>query len=121
MACSTSFEAMIADSVAGECLSDGRKRTTLLSDRLRHYAEVPGLPRLIYAMHAPTSDKRYANTVSLVIADQDLGDMDVAMFCRFRMEFIIGHVDLSSLKLSPKRREMVLEALKLPAEVAPPK
>lgn len=112
-ACSTSFDAAVFDSIQG-CLSDVRPRSAFMQSRLAHYALIPGFPRLIYVLHADEEDDIFPDAVISILEDHSLGNVpDITSVCRRHKDYIRSNVDIGSLEVSPERRRVIEQTVKL--------
>ncbi len=106
-ACSTSFEAMVFDSIVNCHTKEGQPMSALMSKRLRHYMTVPGMPMLVFLTHTGPDQPGFGRTIAAVFSDESIDTMDLAALLVWHTDYIKRHVDLEALDMPIERLESI--------------
>lgn len=104
----SAHEAYVLDSLYA---TNERPITDAMKARLEEFAEIPGIPRLIFVSRTARRDDFFAERAVRVIEDTELTDVSVALFLRGHAE-LVQSIDLDNLQLSEERRGLINQALK---------
>ncbi len=113
-ACSTTFEATVFETIMGGKFNKLRPLSQLLKNRLRHYATVPGSPRLTYLHYATRSEEGYVSVLASVLEDPSLDvKRDLLFLISDHDDFIEKNINISALNITPERKTSIKEMIEL--------